>query len=96
MQGKNSIPNTNRRRQKRKVKMDTIEYVIEPSTTNETFDGVLVNFSETGLCILTNDPLNKGQQIRITDNGHAINQAAVVRWTEKYNDLYYKVGLELL
>ena len=94
MQGKNNIPN--RRRHKRKEKMDTIEYVIEPLTTNETFDGVLVNVSESGLCILTNDLLNKGQQIRITDNGHTINKSAVVRWTEKYNDLYYKVGLELL
>jgi hypothetical protein len=96
MQGKNNIPNTNRRKHKRKVKMGTIEYVIVPSTTNEAFDGALVNVSESGLCILTNDPLNKGQQIRITDNGQTINKSAVVRWTEKYNDLYYKVGLELL
>jgi len=89
MQGKNNIPN--RGRHKRKQKMDTIEYVIEPLTTNKTFDGVLVNVSESGL-----DLLNKGQQIRITANGHAINKSAVVRWAEKYNDLYYKVGLELL
>ena len=94
MQGKNNIPN--RRMHKRKQKMDAIEYVIEPLTTNETFYGVVVNVSESGLCILTNDLLNKGQQIRITDNGHAINNSAVVSWTEKYNDLYYKVGLELL
>jgi hypothetical protein len=94
MQGKNNIPN--RRRNKRKLEMDTIEYVIEPLTTNETFYGVVVNVNESGLCILTNDLLNKGQQIRITDNGHTINKSAVVRWTEKYNDLYYKVGLELL
>jgi hypothetical protein len=92
MQGKNN----NIRRYKRKQKMDTIEYVIEPLTTNETFDGVLVNVSDSGLCILTNDPLSKGQQIRITADGHAINKSAVVRWIEKYNDLYYKVGLELL
>ncbi|MBM4146249.1 MAG: PilZ domain-containing protein [Nitrospira sp.] len=94
MKGKNNIPN--RRRHKRKDEMNTIEYVIEPLTTNETFDGVLVNVSESGLCILTNDILNKGQQIRITANGHAINKSAVVRWTEKYDDFYYKVGLELL
>ncbi len=94
MKGKNNIPN--RRRHKRKQKMDTLEYVIEPLTTNETFDGVLVNVSESGLCILTNDPLSKGQQIRITADGHTINKSAVVCWTEKYNDLYYKVGLEFL
>jgi hypothetical protein len=94
MQGKNNIPN--RRRNKRKLELDTIEYVIEPLMTNETFYGVVVNVSESGLCILTNDLLNKGQQIRITDNGLAINKSAVVSWTEKYNDLYYRVGLELL
>jgi len=94
MQGKNNIPN--RRRNKRKLELDTIEYVIGPLTTNETFYGVVVNVGESGLCILTNDLLNKGQQIRITDNGHTVNKSAVVRWTEKYNDLYYKVGLELL
>jgi hypothetical protein len=94
MQGKNNIPN--RRRNKRKLELDTIEYVIEPLMTNETFYGVVVNVSESGLCILTNDLLNKGQQIRITDNGLAINKSAVVSWTEKYNDLYYRVGLKLL
>jgi hypothetical protein len=94
MQSKNNIPD--RRRHKRKLELDTIEYLIESLKTNETLVGVVVNVSESGLCILTNNLLNKGQQIRITDNGHTINKSAVVRWTEKYNDLYYKVGLELL
>ena len=94
MHSKNELPD--RRRHKRKQTINRIEYAIEPVTTDETFYGVVVNMSETGLCILTSDPLSEGQHIRITDNGKAINQAAVVRWTEKYSDLYYKIGLELL
>lgn len=74
--------------------MSTIEYFAEPVTAYETFDGVIVNASESGLCILTTHLLNKGQKIEIKSNGEADSQAAIIRWARHYNSLYYKVGLE--
>jgi hypothetical protein len=76
--------------------MSTIKYFTEPGTAYETFDGVIVNASESGLCILTAHLLNKGQIIEIKSNGDIISQTATVtvRWTRQYNNLYYKVGLE--
>jgi hypothetical protein len=74
--------------------MSTVEYFAEPFRTHETFDGVIVNSSESGLCILTTHLLNKGQKIEIKSNGDAVSQAAIIRWTRKYKSLYHKVGLE--
>jgi hypothetical protein len=74
--------------------MSTIEYFAEPVTAYETLDGVIVNASESGLCILTAHFLNKDQIIEIKSNGDKISQTATVRWTRQYNNLYYKVGLE--
>lgn len=74
--------------------MSTIEYFAEPVTAHETYDGVIVNASESGLCILTTHLLNKGQKIEIKSNGEADSQAAIIRWARHYNSLYYKVGLE--
>ena len=55
--------------------MSTIEYFAEPVTAYETFDGDIVNASESGLCILTTHLLNKGQKIEIKSNGEADSQA---------------------
>lgn len=71
--------------------MRTIEYVIEPSATGERFMGAVVDISKSGFCILTSGPLTQDQRIKISDT--TLNEAkhpAIVRWTEKYNDLYYK------
>jgi hypothetical protein len=85
---------SDKRKHNRREIMSTIEYFDEPFTTHETFDGVIVNVSESGLCILTTHLLNRGQKIEIKDNSDAGSQSAIVRWALKYNSLYYKVGLE--
>jgi len=74
--------------------MSTVEYFAEPFTTHETFDGVIVNASESGLCILTTHLLSKGQKIEIKSNGDAVSQTAIIRWARQFNTLFYKVGLE--
>ena len=83
-----------KRRHGRRNIMSTIEYFAEPVTAYETFDGVIVDTSESGLCILTAHLLNKGQIIEIKSKGEIIAQTAVVRWIRQYNNLYYKVGLK--
>jgi hypothetical protein len=85
---------SDKRKHNRREIMSTIEYFDGPFTTHETFDGVVVNVSESGLCILTTHLLNKGQKIEIRGNVDAGPQSAIVRWALKRNSLYYKVGLK--
>jgi hypothetical protein len=60
---------SDKRRHGRREIMSTIEYFAEPVTAYETLDGVIVNASESGLCILTAHFLNKDQIIEIKSNG---------------------------
>jgi len=85
---------SDKRRHGRRDTMSAIEYFAAPFAAHEKLDGVIVNASESGVCILTVHFLNKGQIIEIKSNGDKISQTATVRWTHQYNNLYYKVGLE--
>ena len=73
-----------------------IEYVTDPLTTYEIFKAVAVNISNSGLCLYTSTPLSEGQEITIKSTIPAPSQTAVVRWIEKLNDFYYKVGLQFV
>ena len=70
-----------------------IEYVVDPLTTYEVFKAVAINISNSGLCLYTSTPLNEGQQITIKSTLPVHSQTAIVRWIQKLNDFYYKVGL---
>jgi len=73
-----------------------IEYVTDPLTTYEIFKAVAVNISNSGLCLYTSTPLTEGQEITIKSTIPAPSQIAVVRWIEKLNNFYYKVGLQFI
>ena len=85
-----------RRRHERKDIITTIEYSIKGSYAQEAFEGVITNISETGLCILTTNPLSKDEKIKIKIKNEAfVNcQTADVRWSSQNKNLYYIVGLE--
>jgi hypothetical protein len=63
---------SDKRKNSRREIMSAAEYFTEPFTTHETFDGVIVNASESGLCILTTQLLSKGRKIAIKSNGDAV------------------------
>lgn len=84
------------RKDDRKDYPHEIEYVIDPHTTYEIFKAVAVDISKSGLCIYTSTPLNEGQEITIRSILPVDSQIAVVRWIEKLNDFYYKVGLQFV
>jgi hypothetical protein len=73
-----------------------VEYALGPLHTDETFDGVIADISESGLCLLTTTPLNKGQEILLKINPSAFSQTAIVRWSRQYEDLYCRAGLEFI
>jgi hypothetical protein len=85
-----------KRRHRRSNIATAVEYAFDPLHTDETFDGVIADISESGLCLLTTTPLNKGQEIVIKINPSAFSQTATVRWSRQYEDLYCKAGLEFI
>jgi hypothetical protein len=68
------------------------EYIIE----EESFDGVVSNMSESGVCLFTTKPLTVGQKITIKNRKFHPPKKSVVRWSEQYKGLYCRAGLEFI
>ena len=69
-----------------------IEYALGILDT-ETFEGVVINSSDTGLCLLISNPLTVGQEIMVQDEIYGSYKTAKVQWIEKEDEGQYKVGL---
>ena len=69
-----------------------IEYTLGILDT-ETFEGLVINTSDTGLCLLISNPLNIGQEILVEDEIYGSYKTATVKWIEKVDEKQYKVGL---
>ncbi|MFH1026132.1 MAG: PilZ domain-containing protein, partial [Nitrospirota bacterium] len=85
---------SDKRRHRRDYITSVIEYSLNPRIPDEAFDAVVADISESGLCLLTTYSLNKGQEIVIKNGTLAFDKKAIVRWSEKYTDFYYKAGVE--
>ncbi len=59
----------------------------------ENFGGVITDISDSGMCLLTSNPLCKGQKIIVN---MATARTAIVRWSERFDSSYYTVGLEFV
>jgi len=70
-----------------------VEYVLNSNTTHETFIGFTLNVSISGLCLYTSKLLEEGQEITIKSTIPSTSKTAIVRWIEKYDDVFYKIGL---
>jgi hypothetical protein len=82
------------RRSKRKLINKLVEYSLLPSVTTRTFDGLITDISDAGLCLLTNSQLKYGQRIIIQHERYLSEKVAIVRWIQKFDDIFYKIGLE--
>jgi hypothetical protein len=85
-----------RKNQRREFLYSSAEYVLQPDTTHEIFIGFTLNFSDSGLCLLTPKLLEEGQEIIIKSNFPPLLKKAAVRWIEKYDNVFHKVGLEFV
>ena len=83
-----------KRRSNRKLIMKPIEYFLVPSIIGKTFDGLIMDISDYGVCLLTTSQLKDRQRIIIEDKSCSSEKVAIVRWSEKYDDMFYKIGLE--
>jgi len=86
--------NIEKRRINRKLVMKPIEYFLIPSIISKTFNGLITDISDSGVCLLTTSQLKDRQRIIIEDKSCSSEKVAIVRWSEKYDDMFYKIGLE--
>ena len=85
-----------KRRQGRKNIIRAIEFSFDLLTSDELVDGCIINISESGCCLLSVNPLNKGQVIKIQNGNLRESQTATVRWSERCNNLYSESGLKFV
>jgi hypothetical protein len=70
-----------------------IEYVLHPETSDETFDGAIIDISGSGLCICGCTSLKEGQEIAIKSNLPHLCRTATVLWVNQLHDTLYKAGI---
>jgi hypothetical protein len=86
-----------KRRHERRDTVMPIEYLLDRSNTDEAFEGVVADVSESGFCLLTAIPLREGEKIEIKKNNMPLYlRPASVRWVRNDSNLYNKVGLEFV
>lgn len=83
-----------RRKHKRFPILDLKIHVLDPINAHTLLEAAIDNFSKYGVCIMTEKPLKKGQEITIKDDFTVYPLIATVRWSKKYNGHCYKAGLE--
>jgi hypothetical protein len=70
-----------------------IVYSLPPHSDKKVSTGLLHDFSYSGVCIITQHPLQEGQEILIK-SGLIDSITALVRWCDATGNSTYKVGLE--
>ena len=83
-----------RRQYKRGVVVRMAEYSVITSSNNDVYDGIISDISVLGMCLLTTDPLQRGEKIAFRGN-NPTSKSAVVLWSER-GAFYYKVGLKFI
>ena len=85
---------SDRRRHRRKYLANALECELKQPHQEEMFDCVAANISKSGICLITTNPLQDGQEVTMKNHIFPSPRTATVRWTEKYQSLYFKAGLE--
>ncbi|HMK49527.1 MAG TPA: PilZ domain-containing protein [Thermodesulfovibrionales bacterium] len=74
---------------------EIISYALPPYIDNKVSTGLIHNFSYFGLCIITQQPIQEGQEILVKSRIMSKPVTAVVRWCNETGSSTYKVGLEI-
>jgi hypothetical protein len=74
---------------------EIIAYSLSPYSDNRVSTGLIHNFSYFGLCIVTEHPIQEGQEILVKSQIMSKPVTAVVRWCKDTGSSTYKVGLEI-
>jgi hypothetical protein len=60
------------------------------------FDCIIANISQSGLCLHATEALKNGQTITVKNHIFPSPRSATVRWSQYYQGLYYRYGLEFV
>jgi len=74
--------------------LQAIKFVANQHTA-DTYKGVTVNLSRSGMCIIAFHQLKEGQQIKIA-HGLNVSNPATVCWIKSLDKDIFKVGLQLV
>jgi hypothetical protein len=72
-----------------------VEYSLASNNADRVSTGLLHDFSSEGLCIITHNPLEDGQEIIIKSMLTHESIHAVVCWCRETGNTVYKIGLAL-
>jgi len=85
---------TDAREEPRTGFLQAIKFVANQHTA-DTYKGVTVNLSRSGMCIIAFHQLKEGQQIKIA-HGLNVSNPATVCWIKSLDKDIFKVGLQLV
>jgi PilZ domain len=86
-----------KRRQQRYDLTAIVRYARSSDTSdNVSRRGVIKNYSQSGICLITTQPLAEGQEIVVINLAVASSKKAIVRWQQKISDDSYNIGLEYI
>ena len=78
-----------RKKERYEFSGDKVDFTLTPFAQDELYSAGVINFSETGICLLSSTRLSPGQEITLRDFMSFSARSAVVIWTEKYIDIFY-------
>ena len=81
-----------KRSEPRRLVYYTARFGLSPENTSH-LRGVIINISNSGLCIFSPNSLAKGQEIIIKVPLPLLDERFVVRWSNKLLDDFFMVGL---
>jgi hypothetical protein len=90
---KNICRETERRAGTRVQTAEKIDYTLSHVSTGEAYKGVIINMSNSGLCLYTHNLLAEGETISINRMIPNFCQKATVCWTRKIDDFSFTAGL---
>ena len=66
-----------------------VEYTVDASPEEALYEASVVNYNQSGLCLLSANPIAAGQMITIKHFMASSSLTAVVMWVEEYDDIFF-------
>ena len=85
---------TGKRKHERCDLTQIVEYSLHPNTSGKYSTGMLRDFSYSGVRLITQHPLQPGQEIIMKSILMSYSITAIVRWCNDMGNNTYAVGLE--
>lgn len=85
-----------RKRERHEYAGGKLEYTLSPSSADQIFEADVINFSQSGLCLLSANYIAEGGEITVRNFMNCPSQNAKVLWVEKTDKGLFKIGLSFV